>query len=87
MLPGRMPQKTPNASYDAFGLIGSNFSELAWKTLTFFAKPVLISPNASQALGLAHHHAAQRLPGSEDPRAVHAELVLQLVEQLAREAD
>ena len=32
--------------YDAFGLIGTTFRELGWKTLIFFERLVPISPNA-----------------------------------------
>jgi hypothetical protein len=32
--------------YDAFGLIGTTFTELDWKTLIFFERAVPISPNA-----------------------------------------
>ena len=33
-------------AYDAFGLIGSTFRELDWKTLIFFESAVPISLNA-----------------------------------------
>ena len=33
-------------SYDAFGLIGTNFTEFDWKTLIFFERAVPISSNA-----------------------------------------
>ena len=34
--------------YDAFGLIGTTFRELDWKTLIFFERAGPISPNAPQ---------------------------------------
>ena len=33
--------------YDAFGLIGTTFTELDWKTLICYERVVPISPNAS----------------------------------------
>ena len=39
-----MPAGWP--THDAFGLIGTTFKELGWKTLIFFERAVPISPNA-----------------------------------------
>ena len=39
--------------YDAFGLIGTTFRELEWKTRIFFERAVPISPNARQAFHAA----------------------------------
>ena len=33
--------------YDAFGVMGTTFRELDWKTLMFFERAVPISPDAS----------------------------------------
>ena len=39
--------KCTDGGYDAFGLIGTTFRELEWKTQIFFERAVPISPNAS----------------------------------------
>jgi hypothetical protein len=44
---GSGPASDPGyAPYDAFGLIGTTFGELEWKTSIFFERAVPISPNA-----------------------------------------
>ena len=35
-----------SADYDAFGLIGTTFRELDWKTIIFFERAVPVSPSA-----------------------------------------
>jgi hypothetical protein len=40
------PFRNRGTEYDAFGLIGTTFRELDWKTLIFFERAVPISPNA-----------------------------------------
>jgi hypothetical protein len=39
--------RSADSNYDAFGLIGTTFRELDWKTLIFFERVIPISPNAS----------------------------------------
>ena len=45
---GRLEQqkRLVRAAYDAFGLIGTTFRDLDWKTPIFFERAVPISPNA-----------------------------------------
>jgi hypothetical protein len=37
----------PGQTYDAFGLVGTTFRELGWKTRMYFERAAPISPNAS----------------------------------------
>jgi hypothetical protein len=52
--------------YDVFGLIGTTFRELDYKTLIFFERAVPISPNASYLPGVR-----ERGGGELDDRVGH----------------
>jgi hypothetical protein len=43
----------PRLCYDAFGVIGTTFRELDWKTLIFFERAVPITPNTCYARHVA----------------------------------